>query len=308
MQRLSESAGVLATIMREPGGRLRLGWRLSFFVMLAATLAIATAFVLPEGMLTTSFAILVGAGAAGAILLALDDRPAAALGFHLGRSALSESALGLLLGIGVAAGVVGLMAAVGGLGWTADDGGTAAWIAGAASALLFLAVPAAAEEALLRGYPIQAIAETHGPTAALLVTSGVFGALHLTNPNVTWIGTLNVTVAGAFLGVIYLKTLSLWWATGAHLGWNWTHGYLADVPVSGLELMDAPLYEGTVGGPEWLGGGAFGPEGSLVATAVLFVVTLLCWRARALRPSEALLAARPLAAGVVPASSPLEAA
>jgi hypothetical protein len=35
---------------------------------------------------------------------------------------------------------------------------------------------------------------------------------------------------------------------------------------------------------------------------------LLCWRARALRPSEALLAARPLAAGVVPASSPLEAA
>jgi hypothetical protein len=130
----------------------------------------------------------------------------------------------------------------------------------------------------------------------LVVTSGVFGALHLTNPNVTVIGTLNVTVAGAFLGVVYLKTLSLWWATGAHLGWNWTHGYLADVPVSGLELIDAPLYEGVVSGPQWLGGGAFGPEGSLLATAVLFVATVLCWRARWLRPDEAVLAARPLAA------------
>jgi membrane protease YdiL (CAAX protease family) len=303
MQRPSETAGVLATIMREPGGRLRLGWRLSLFVLLTATLGIATAFVLPPGMLTASFAILVGACAAGAILLALDGRPVDALGFHVGRSALSESALGLLAGIVVAAAVVALMAAMGVLDWVADEGGAGAWVVGAASALLFLAVPAAAEEALLRGYPIQAIAETRGPLAALLVTSGVFGALHLTNPNVTWIGTLNVTVAGAFLGVIYLKTLSLWWATGAHLGWNWTHGYLADVPVSGLELMDAPLYEGAVSGPEWLGGGAFGPEGSLVATAVLVAVTVLCWRTRALRPGETVLAARPLAAGAVPGVS-----
>jgi membrane protease YdiL (CAAX protease family) len=307
MQRSSGSAGVLATIMREPGGRLRLGWRLSLFVVIAATLAIATAFVLPQSMLTASFAILVGAGAAGTILLALDDRPAEALGFHVGRSALSESGLGLLLGVVVAAAVVGLMAAFGVLDWAADEGGAAAWMTGAASALLFLAVPAAAEEALLRGYPMQAIAETHGSTAALLVTSGLFGALHLTNPNVTWIGTLNVTVAGAFLGVVYLKTLSLWWATGAHLGWNWTHGYLGDVPVSGLELMDAPLYEGVVSGPTWLGGGAFGPEGSLVATGVLFAATMLCWRSRTLRPGEAALAARPLAAGVVAASSQREA-
>jgi membrane protease YdiL (CAAX protease family) len=157
-------------------------------------------------------------------------------------------------------------------------------------------VPAAAEEALLRGYPIQAIAEARGPNAALVVTSGVFGALHLTNPNVSMIGVLNVTVAGAFLGVIYLKTLSLWWATTAHLGWNWAHGYLADVPVSGLELMDAPLYEGAVSGPTWLGGGAFGPEGSVIATVALAAAMAVCWKASWLRPGAAILAARPLAA------------
>jgi membrane protease YdiL (CAAX protease family) len=288
-----------ARLFRDPGGRLRLGWRLSFFVLLAAFLAIAAAVVLPPGTLTGSFAILVGAGAAGAAMLAVDGRPAAALGFHLGRSALSEVSLGLLLGVAVAATVVALMTAIGVLEWTSDEGAAATWLTGAASALLFLVVPAAAEEALLRGYPIQAIAEVRGPSAALVVTSGVFGALHLTNPNVTMIGALNVTVAGAFLGVIYLKTLSLWWATSAHLGWNWAHGYLADVPVSGLELMDAPLYEGVVTGPGWLGGGAFGPEGSVVATVVLAAAAAICWKASWLRPGAAILATRPLAAAAL---------
>jgi membrane protease YdiL (CAAX protease family) len=282
------------TWLRGPDGRLRLGWRLSFFVLLTAFLAIATAVVLPPGTLAGSFTLFVGATAAGAILLALDGRTPAALGFYLGRSALTESVLGLLLGSAVAVVVVGLMAAIGVLSWAGDEGGGTAWLAGGLSALLFLALPAAAEEALLRGYPIQAIAESRGPTAALLVTSAVFGGLHVTNPNVTPVATLNVTVAGAFLGVVYLKTLSLWWATGAHLGWNWTHGYVADVPVSGLELMDAPLYEGVVSGPPWLGGGAFGPEGSLVATVVVLAATVLCWKARWLRPSETALRSRPL--------------
>jgi hypothetical protein len=250
----------------------------------------------------------VGATGAGAIALALDGRPATALGFHVGRSALPEIGLGLLLGSVVAAVVVVLMATIGVLGWTTDEGTAATWLAGSASALLFLALPAAAEEALLRGYPIQAIAESRGPSAALLVTSGVFGALHLTNPGVTMVGVLNVTVAGAFLGVVYLKTLSLWWATSAHLGWNWLHGYLADVPVSGLELMDAPLYEGVVSGPTWLGGGAFGPEGSLVTTVVLGAAIAVCWKAPWLRPAAAVLAARPLAAPAMSREAGREAA
>jgi membrane protease YdiL (CAAX protease family) len=279
---------------------VRLGWRLSLFIVLTAVVAIAAAAVLPPGTLTGSFAILLGATAAGAVLLGLDGRSPAALGFTVGRSAVSESALGLVLGSAVAVAVVALMAALGVLEWADEEGSAAAWLAGAVSALAFLVLPAAAEEALLRGYPLQAIAETRGPLAALLITSAVFGALHVTNPNVTPVGTLNVTVAGAFLGVVYLKTLSLWWATGAHLGWNWTHGYLTDVPVSGFELMDAPLYEGVVSGPAWLGGGAFGPEGSVIATVVVLCATVVCWRARWLRPSEAALAARPLAATVAP--------
>jgi membrane protease YdiL (CAAX protease family) len=163
-------------------------------------------------------------------------------------------------------------------------------VTGAAGALAFFAIPAAAEEALLRGYPLQALAEQWGPGWALAITALAFGALHLGNSNVTLFGTLNVAVAGIFLGIVYLKTLSLWWATGAHLGWNWVHGYVADAPVSGLELMDAPFYDAVASGPEWLGGGSFGPEGSLVATVVLAAASLWCWRARALRADAAAVA------------------
>jgi hypothetical protein len=278
-----------------PDGRVRLGWRLLLFVATTVAVAGGTGVLLPGGLLAGSVALLVGAVAAGVLVLALDGRSAGALGFYLGRRALAESALGLGLGTGVAVTVVVVIAGLGALRWTSQEGSAAGWLVGSVSALAFLALPAAAEEALLRGYPLQALAEAWGPWSALLITSGVFGLIHLWNPGVTAIGTLNVTAAGLFLGIVYLRTGSLWWATGAHLGWNWAHGYLADVPVSGLELLDAPLYEGITRGPAWLGGGEFGPEGSLVATAVVAGASAVCWRAGWLAPSEAAREARPLA-------------
>jgi hypothetical protein len=284
-----------ADLLRAPGGRVRLGWRLLFFSLLTFTVGAAATLVLPLGQLAGSTALLVGALTAGVLMLAVDGRPATALGFPLGGRALGEGARGLALGLAVGLGVVALLAAGGGLAWERESGDLAGWLTGALGALAFLAVPAAAEEALLRGYPLQAMTEAWGPGPALGLTAVAFGALHLGNPNVTVFGTLNVAGAGIFLGIVYLKTLSLWWATGAHLGWNWAHGYLADVPVSGLELIDAPLYEGYARGPDWLGGGSYGPEGSVVATAVVIAAAVWCWKTARLRPGEAVLAARPLA-------------
>jgi membrane protease YdiL (CAAX protease family) len=249
----------------------------------------------PPGPLTGSVALLLGAVAAGTLLLVMDDRPPGAMGFFVHPRAVTESALGLALGTAVALAVVVALVAAGGLRWTADEGSALDWFVAGLGALGFLALPAAAEEALLRGYPLQALTERWGPWSALAVTSVLFGALHLGNPGVTMIAVLNVMAAGVFLGVVYLRTASLWWATGVHLAWNWTTGYVADVPVSGLELLDAPLYEGVTRGPAWVGGGAFGPEGSLVATLLLVVATAWCWKTTWLRPSATALRARPLA-------------
>jgi hypothetical protein len=62
-------------------------------------------------------------------------------------------------------------------------------------------------------------------------------------------------------------------AWGVHLGWNAGLGVGVDAPVSGLGL-NLPLVEYRAGGPEWITGGLFGPEGGLAAT-VTFGVALV---------------------------------
>lgn len=289
-----EQAPILNQLLRTESGRLRLGWRLVLFAVITVVVAAVTTAFFPTAFITAQAALLVGAVSSGVLLLRLDRRPAGALGFYTRRAAISEASLGLGLGTVVALAVVALMAAAGGLRWTAQDGSVFAWFVGSLGALAFLAIPAAAEEALLRGYPLQALAEVYGPWAAIIVTAIVFGALHLFNPNLTFLGMVNITLAGVFLSVLYLRTGSLWWATGAHLGWNWAHGYIVDVPVSGLELLDAPVYNGVLLGPEWLSGGAFGPEGSLITTLVVVVAIVVCLRTPALGPSDAATEAQPL--------------
>ena len=290
------AVGELAgTVLTGTGGRIRLGWRLLFFTLIALPVTLIVGMLLPDGIQSGSAALLSGALVGGWGTLALDGRAPGALGFYVKPVAGREAAVGLGLGVVVALAVVLMMAAAGGLRWSAQPGSAGAWLVGGVSSLLFLTLPAAAEEALLRGYPLQALAEAWGASAALLVTSVSFGVLHFGNPDVTWLGLANIAAAGLLLGAVYLRTGSLWWATGVHVGWNWGHGYLADVPVSGLELFDTPFYDGVALGPWWLGGGGFGPEGSALATVVLLAATAVCWWGPWLRPGAAALSTSPLA-------------
>ena len=273
---------VLSSILAGPDGRLRLGWRLILFLTL--TLSIAVPVIFLDGYLSgtpteigASVGFLLGSILAGWWLLTRDKRGFSALGFYFWSDATKESLRGLALGIGIGVVVITAIFLLGGVRWTPESGTISGWLLGAFSALAFFTIPAAMEEAVVRGYAFQAVVESWGVGAALTITAIIFGALHYGNPDFGWVPLVNITLAGVLLGVVYLKTLSLWWATGVHLGWNWTLGYLADVPVSGLELMDAPYYEGHPVGPEWLSGGGFGPEASLIAAVVLLLASILLW-------------------------------
>jgi len=292
------------TVLTGTGGRLRLGWRLLFFLVIATLVWMIVGMLLPAGIQSGSAALLLGAVSGGWATLALDGRPPGALGFYSNSVAGREAVLGLALGVAVAMVVVFAIAVFGGLRWSAQTGTAGAWVVGSVSSMLFLALPAAAEEALLRGYPLQALAEAWGPSAALLVTSITFGAVHFGNPEVTGLGLANIAAAGLLLGAVYLRTGSLWWSTGVHLGWNWGHGYLADVPVSGLEILDAPFYDGVAQGPNWLSGGGFGPEGSVLATVVVLAAAAACWWGPWLRPGAEALSKSPLAVMEPHPSSP----
>jgi hypothetical protein len=86
-----------------------------------------------------------------------------------------------------------------------------------------------------------------------------------------------VALAGVFLATVRLSTGSLWAATVAHLVWNLVQAVVLHAPVSGLPLP-TPVYRLVDHGPEWLTGGAWGPEGGLAAAAGMLVATFLLLR------------------------------
>ncbi len=139
------------------------------------------------------------------------------------------------------------------------------------------------EELLLRGYPFAVLSETWGWPVATGVTSVVFGVLHLGNPGVTPLAIANVVAAGVFLAGVRVVTGSLAAAWAAHFGWNWTMSAAFHASVSGLPF-GTPGYRLTDTGPDWLSGGAWGPEGGVVAAAgMMGAFAGLSWAARRMR-------------------------
>lgn len=301
-------------VFRTGDGRIRVGWRLLLFVaafalaLLLGQLAVALALggagpsgagavagsPTPGEMAVGGATVLFAALAAGSVTLALDDRGTDALGFYLRPEAVGEGFRGLGIGAGAALVGVAAIASAGGLRTLPDAGSGAEWLVEGGWALLLFALPAAAEEALFRGYPLQAVAESFGRGVALAITGVLFGLVHWMNPDGSLTGSVSTGLAGVFLAIVYFKTGSLWMATGAHLGWNWALGFLADVPVSGFDVVETPLYDIELRGPEWLSGAGFGPEGSVLVSGVLVALCIGLWMAPWPTPTRAAVEAAPL--------------
>jgi membrane protease YdiL (CAAX protease family) len=142
----------------------------------------------------------------------------------------------------------------------------------AAGRYTLILLPAAFfEELFIRGYPFAVLRRVAGWKMALIVTSVLFGLMHMANPGADAEAILAVTVAGFFLGAILLATKSLYAAGAAHFAWNWVMAGGLHIAVSGLPARD-PDYRTLETGPDWLTGGAWGPEGGLAAVVVMFVV------------------------------------
>jgi hypothetical protein len=277
-----------------------IGRVLLFLGLFTLLLLVGSLLVPPGEELTTrnlvaqSVLVLGAAVVAGVVmLLRFEERPAGALGFGLTRAAPVESVQGLAIGLAAIAIPVACLALAGTVRFAAEPGTAGAWLAAIGRDFALLAVAAAAEEALFRGYAFQVLVRGFGAVPAILATSVAFSVAHGGNPNVDAIGLLNIFLAGIVLAIAYLRTRSLWFATAVHLGWNWGMASVLDLPVSGLEMIDTPLYEPIVTGAEWLSGGRFGPEGGIAGTVgfAVALLSILTWRVvrerdetRALRP------------------------
>jgi membrane protease YdiL (CAAX protease family) len=145
------------------------------------------------------------------------------------------------------------------------------WWGDAGHSALLLLPAAFFEELFIRGYVFAILRRAAGWKLALIVTSIVFGLLHILNPGADSESILAVIVAGFFLGSILLVTKSLYAAGAAHFAWNWVMSGALHIAVSGLPSAD-PDYKVVDSGPDWLTGGSWGPEGGVAAVAAMFIV------------------------------------
>jgi membrane protease YdiL (CAAX protease family) len=115
---------------------------------------------------------------------------------------------------------------------------------------------------------------SHQPAAMLtawIVSSSLFGLLHIFNPNATWYTTLALMIAGLFLGLGFLLTGSLALPIGLHISWNFVQGNVFGFPVSGNQYQSATFFAIEQHGPVLWTGGAFGPEAGLVGLLAIFL-------------------------------------
>ncbi len=171
--------------------------------------------------------------------------------------------VGWLVGTGAIVVTCALLFATGLLRVLPVDAATS-WV-GAATRVTVVLLPAAlAEEIVCRGYLLSVLREGAGTRTAVLLTSAAFALLHIWNPGATVGSVLVVLLAGVFLATVRLALGSLYAAWMAHLAWNWVMAVPLHAAVSG-ERFEAPGYRAVMTGPDWLSGGAWGPEGGLVA-------------------------------------------
>jgi len=289
--------------------RLRAVWRVALYSALWVAIQVTAALVIQSpltGILITLFPAL--APIAGALLFyvanallvigitwlmarQIDYRPLADLGLCLDRHWQEDFIFGLLLGAGL---MTLIFFAELGLGWITITAylhttlpQTPFRIAIWQPIFLFIAV-GINEELLSRGYQLRNLAE--GITNALItpqraviiawvLSSLIFGFLHIFNPNSTWVSTLALMLAGVFLGLGYVLTGRLGLSVGLHITWNFFQGSVYGFRVSGNDLSNTSFMAIQQAGPPHWTGGAFGPEAGLIGivTILLGIVLIARW-------------------------------
>jgi len=284
---------ILAIIFLSPNeARLRAGWRLLIQILMMLVISIVISIAFAPLLFSVHGTVFFFLGQVAELIaftasiflarLFLDRRSIASMGLRLDRRVWKD----ILAGIGITFIMMALVfAAMSAAGWLTFEG--FAWEAEPIQQVLggtfgFLGIFILVgwnEELLSRGYHLQTLASGANLFWGVLLSSAVFGALHLGNPNATWVSAAGIFFAGLFLAYGYLRTGQLWLSIGLHIGWNFFEGVVFGFPVSGLDIY--PLTRIQVQGPGMWTGGAFGPEAGLVILpALLTGAGLIFWHTR----------------------------
>jgi uncharacterized protein len=176
--------------------------------------------------------------------------------------AVRELGAGMLLGALLLALTIGVLAVLGVYQVTGSNG----WAPVIATVPAFI-LAAVLEEVVMRGIVFRILEQWLGSWIALACSAALFGLLHLLNPGATLLNAGAIMLeAGVMLAAAYMLTRRLWLCIGIHFAWNFTQGGIFSAAVSGG--VTTGLLQARFVGPQWLTGGAFGAEASVVAVVV----------------------------------------
>lgn len=133
---------------------------------------------------------------------------------------------------------------------------------------------AVSEEIFFRGILFRMINRRWNIWAALVISVLIFGGLHIFNDNATLWSSIAIAIeAGSLLGAAYAYSKNIWLPIGIHWIWNYTQGNILGFPVSGEDNVTS-IITPEISGPQWLTGGSFGAEASVISAVIGLLISL----------------------------------
>ena len=132
-------------------------------------------------------------------------------------------------------------------------------------------------EVAFRGFLFARLIAAIGTTPATILLSIIYAYISASRPNSTGLSILVSFLLALLFSQAYLRTHALWLGWGMHFAWNAAMAIVFGLPIAGYATYDNLVITSTTG-PDWLTGGAYGPEAAFFTLIVLIIAMLVLHR------------------------------
>ena len=201
----------------------------------------------------------------------IEGRSIRTMGFPR-QDALSEYMIGCLVGTGMIALVVGIMTLFGFVTFSRFSLDASTFLAFLLAGVGYT-IQGSTEEIYTRGWLLPMMASKTHKWIAIVLSSSFFSLIHLNNIGVNYMSSMNTVLFALFLAIYAWKKGDIWGVCGIHVAWNFVQGHIFGLNVSGFPSESSLAYLETRGA-EWLSGGTYGVEASIVSTIVYLAMII----------------------------------
>ncbi|EOT44872.1 CPBP family intramembrane glutamic endopeptidase [Enterococcus columbae] len=202
----------------------------------------------------------------------VNKRPIAALGFTK-EKLFSRYALGFTIG-GLAIILLALVAML--MGSLSFEINSQLRIGVFIALLIGFMIQGLTEEVLCRGYLQGSLSAIMDKKWAIVLNAVFFAILHGANPGIRFIPLMNLFLFGLLFGLLYYFSENILFVGAIHSAWNFFQGPVLGIKVSGMNSVTS-LLNAKSATANWINGGSFGIEGSILTTILGIASCLLLY-------------------------------